>query len=72
MPAGDLEWNYVKFLLGRDGLPRKRFNSLYNPIDFEGDVSVTSVPSFDSLLVLSCLLLRHALILASAIGPMLF
>ena len=52
--AGDLEWNYVKFLLGRDGLPRKRFNSLYNPIDFEGDVSVTSVASFNSLLVLSC------------------
>lgn len=37
--AGDLEWNYVKFLVGRDGVPRKRFNSLYNPKDFEGDVS---------------------------------
>jgi len=36
--TGDLEWNYVKFLVGRDGIPRKRFNSLYNPIDFEGDV----------------------------------
>ena len=58
MPAGDLEWNYVKFLVGRDGIPRKRFNSLYNPIDFEGDVSVASVPSFDSLL--ACLLPRHA------------
>jgi len=39
MAAGDLEWNYVKFLVGRDGVPRKRFNSLYNPTDFEGDVS---------------------------------
>lgn len=38
MVAGDLEWNYVKFLVGRDGVPRKRFNSLYNPTDFEGDV----------------------------------
>ena len=41
MAAGDLEWNYVKFLVGRDGVPRKRFNSLYNPKDFEGDVSAS-------------------------------
>ena len=37
--TGDLEWNYVKFLVGRDGVPVKRFGSLYNPKDFEGDVS---------------------------------
>lgn len=36
--TGDLEWNYVKFLVGRDGVPVKRFGSLYNPKDFEGDV----------------------------------
>ena len=41
--AGDLEWNYVKFLVGRDGVPRKRFNSLYNPKDFEGDVSACPI-----------------------------
>lgn len=29
----------MKFLVGRDGVPIKRFGSLYNPKDFEGDVS---------------------------------
>ena len=60
--AGDLEWNYVKFLVGRDGVPRKRFNSLYNPKDFEGDVS--AIPTTQNTLrlarsALRCL--RHAL-----------
>ena len=33
-----MQWNYVKFLVDRNGRPVKRFGSLYDPIDFEDDV----------------------------------
>lgn len=36
--SGDIKWNYTKFLIDRNGVPRKCFNSLYDPIDFEDDV----------------------------------
>lgn len=36
---GKIEWNYVKFLVGRDGQPMRRFGSQYDPSKFEGDVS---------------------------------
>jgi len=38
-PGGDsIEWNYVKFLVDRNGQPVKRFGSAFNPADFESDV----------------------------------
>jgi glutathione peroxidase len=37
---GDIRWNYEKFLVDRQGNPRKRFGSLYDPINFEDDVSL--------------------------------
>lgn len=39
-PAGSnrIEWNYVKFLVDRNGRPVKRFNPSYDPLEFEGDV----------------------------------
>ena len=36
---GKIEWNYVKFLVDRKGVPVKRFNPTYDPLQFEGDVS---------------------------------
>jgi hypothetical protein len=38
-----VQWNYVKFLVDRNGHPVKRFPSLYDPADFEDDVR-TSLP----------------------------
>lgn len=35
---GALEWNYVKFLVDRNGHAVKRFKPTFDPIDFEGDV----------------------------------
>lgn len=35
---GRIEWNYVKFLVDRDGQPVKRFKPAFDPLDFEGDV----------------------------------
>ena len=37
--SGDIKWNYTKFLVDRKGVPRKCFGSLFDPIDFEDDVS---------------------------------
>lgn len=37
-PEGALEWNYVKFLVGRDGRPLQRYKPAFDPLDFEGDV----------------------------------
>lgn len=36
--AGALEWNYVKFMINKDGIPVKRFKPAFDPLDFEGDV----------------------------------
>lgn len=35
---GDIEWNYVKFLVDRNGQPIKRYKPAYDPLDFEADV----------------------------------
>lgn len=37
---GNLEWNYVKFLIDRNGQPVKRYSSPTNPLDFEADVKL--------------------------------
>ena len=39
---GRVQWNYVKFLVDRNGHPVKRFPSLYDPAGFEDDVRVPS------------------------------
>jgi glutathione peroxidase len=36
--TGRLEWNYVKFLVDRNGVARKRFKPAFDPLDFEADV----------------------------------
>lgn len=36
---GDIEWNYTKFLVDRKGQPVRRYKSIFDPLDFEGDVS---------------------------------
>lgn len=33
-----IEWNYVKFLVDRNGQPVKRFGPGFDPLEFEGDV----------------------------------
>ena len=33
-----MEWNYVKFLVDREGLPVQRYKPAFDPLDFEGDV----------------------------------
>jgi len=35
---GSIEWNYVKFLVDRNGQPVKRYKSAFDPLDFEADV----------------------------------
>lgn len=35
---GRIEWNYTKFLVGRNGIPVKRFKPGFDPLQFEGDV----------------------------------
>ncbi|KAH7615682.1 putative Glutathione peroxidase [Nannochloris sp. 'desiccata'] len=35
---GVLTWNYVKFLIDRNGKPVKRFKPGFDPMEFEGDV----------------------------------
>lgn len=37
---GELEWNYVKFLVSRDGKAVKRFKPSFDPLDFEKDVQL--------------------------------
>jgi len=37
---GEIEWNYVKFLVDRNGRPVKRFNPSFDPLDFEKDVQL--------------------------------
>lgn len=35
---GDIEWNYVKFLVDRKGVPVRRYKSAFDPYNFEMDV----------------------------------
>ncbi len=39
--SGTIEWNYTKFLIGRDGQPVKRYKPGFDPLEAEGDVSCT-------------------------------
>ena len=39
---GKIEWNYVKFLVGRDGRPVCRYGSRFDPLNFEGVVRCCS------------------------------
>jgi glutathione peroxidase len=38
---GEIEWNYVKFLVNRDGVPVRRFKPGFDPVDFEEDLVAT-------------------------------
>ena len=35
----DVEWNFAKFLVGRDGKPVKRFGDKVEPADLSGDIA---------------------------------
>lgn len=35
---GAIEWNYVKFLVNREGQAVKRYKPAFDPLDFESDV----------------------------------
>lgn len=37
-PNGDIEWNYAKFLVDRNGQPVKRYKPSFDPLDMENDV----------------------------------
>lgn len=37
-PNGELEWNYVKFLVDRNGQPLRRYQPAFDPMNFENDV----------------------------------
>lgn len=45
LPGGIIEWNYVKFLVARDGTPLRRYGSRTDPLEFEGDVSTALIPA---------------------------
>ena len=34
----DIEWNFAKFLVGRDGKPAKRFGDKFEPVDIGPDI----------------------------------
>ena len=36
--TGNVEWNYTKFLVDRDGQAVKRYNPSFDPLDFEVDL----------------------------------
>lgn len=36
--SGSIEWNYVKFMVDRNGQPVKRFKPGFDPLDFENDL----------------------------------
>lgn len=52
---GAIEWNYVKFLVNRDGVPMRRYRSIFDPLQFEGDVRLLLAKK-DFLLPEDCLL----------------
>ena len=35
---GAIEWNYTKFIVDREGIPRKRYGPAFDPLQFEDDV----------------------------------
>lgn len=35
---GDIEWNYAKFLVDKDGVPVQRYKPLANPMSMEADI----------------------------------
>lgn len=35
---GKIEWNYTKFLVGRDGVAAARYKPSFDPLGFEGSV----------------------------------
>jgi len=37
---GELEWNYVKFLVNREGKAVKRYKPSFDPLDFEKDLQL--------------------------------
>ena len=37
--AGDIKWNFTKFLVDRDGKVVKRFDPTFNPLDMEKDIT---------------------------------
>ena len=37
---GELEWNYVKFLIDRSGRAMRRYTSTFDPLKFERDVQL--------------------------------
>ncbi|CAD7696778.1 unnamed protein product [Ostreobium quekettii] len=37
---GEIEWNYTKFLINRHGQPIRRYRSVFDPLNFEGDVQL--------------------------------
>lgn len=37
---GELEWNYVKFLIDREGRAVRRYTSTFDPLKFERDVQL--------------------------------
>lgn len=46
---GIIEWNYVKFLVDRNGIPVRRYSPRFDPLQFEGDVSVpTTTDSYET------------------------
>lgn len=51
---GRIEWNYVKFLIDRNGRPVRRYNPYFDPLKFEGDVRLL-LAGKDTLLPESCL-----------------
>ena len=38
IPAGDIEWNFAKFLLGRDGTVLRRYAPAVEPADIADDI----------------------------------
>lgn len=37
-PNGEIEWNYAKFLVDRNGQPVKRYKPSFDPLEMEGDL----------------------------------
>lgn len=38
---GEIEWNYVKFLVDRHGNPIRRYKPAFDPLNFEKDIVAT-------------------------------
>lgn len=52
---GRIEWNYVKFLIDRNGRPVRRYSPYLDPLSFEGDVKLM-LANINALVDESCLL----------------